>query len=165
MDELNDQYLSLLEMASSIEDTLMQHLPQVAALAQSDDLRRALHGHLEQTREHQERVRELLARQGRAATMEDAAFEQMMEHAGQMMEKAPEGPARDALIIAAARRAEHNEIAIYTALYDWADKLGDTESHSLIEKILGDELAAEKSLGVLAEGSLLKTGIDAKAAQ
>lgn len=165
MDELKEQYLSLLEMASSIEDTIAQHLPQVASMAHSDELRRALQGHLEQTEEHQERVREILARHGRVADMEDEAFEEMMEHAGQMMEHAPEGPVRDAVIIAAARRVEHNEMAIYTALYDWADKLGDIDSRSLIEKTLGDEVAAEKSLGALAEGGILKTGIDAKAAQ
>lgn len=59
-------------------------------------------------------------------------------------------PACDAAIIAACQKVEHYEIASYGCLQEWAGVLGHMEASIMLEGILEEEKAANKSLSALA---------------
>ena len=57
----------------------------------------------------------------------------------------------DALIIAAAQRAEHYEMAVYGTVAAWADQLGQPEIAELLRETLEEEKHADALLTQLAE--------------
>jgi ferritin-like metal-binding protein YciE len=59
-------------------------------------------------------------------------------------------PTINAAIIFAAQKAEHYEIASYGTLREWAQILGNERAVDLIEEILDEEKAADKTLTDLA---------------
>jgi ferritin-like metal-binding protein YciE len=116
------------------------------------ELRNALVDHLEKTRKHAERL--------------EAVFEQMGEWArgkkskGMILqgngsleitaEKTDNG-ARDAALIAAARRVEHYEIAGYGCVLTYATILGDAHAAGLLAQSLEEEKESGKALQGIAE--------------
>jgi ferritin-like metal-binding protein YciE len=59
--------------------------------------------------------------------------------------------ARDALLIAAAQRVEHYEIAGYGSVKTFAKILGEDEAAELLEETLGEEVETDEKLTKAAE--------------
>jgi ferritin-like metal-binding protein YciE len=55
-------------------------------------------------------------------------------------------PAINAALISAAQKVEHYEMASYGCLHEWAGLLGNKVAAGLLEKILGEEKAANEKL-------------------
>src|SRR5581483_6436484 len=68
-----------------------------------------------------------------------------------MMADAEDDDTRDALMIAAAQKIEHYEIAAYGTLRVWANLLGYDEAASLFEETLEEEKETDQRLTNIAE--------------
>lgn len=68
-----------------------------------------------------------------------------------MIAEAEDDATRDALMIAAAQKCEHYEIASYGTIRVWANLLGKTELAALFEDTLEEEKEADQKLTQIAE--------------
>jgi len=153
VDELRDLY--------DAEHQLMKALPTLADRANSDDLRTAIETHLEETQNHVARLEEAFKLVGEPPKARHCAgiagiIEEGAEALGQEVEEA----VLDAVIIAAAQRAEHYEIAAYGTIVAWAEELELRDLAHLLRLNLNEEKAADNILTSLAERGINSSAID-----
>jgi ferritin-like metal-binding protein YciE len=157
LEELRDIY--------SAEQQLTKALPKMARAANSDDLRSGFEHHLEQTKQHVERLEQVFQELGEKPTGKKCKGMQGLIQEGDEMIKEDEleEEARDAGLISAAQRVEHYEIAAYGSVRTYANLLGDQNAVSLLEKTLQEEKETDQKLTELAEGiNLDAAGKDGK---
>src|SRR5262245_41438580 len=108
MKTLNDLLVHELKDLLSAEKQLTKALPKMAKAATSEDLKRALEEHLEETKGHVERLEQIFG-QLEAANRgtKCKAMEGLIEEGKSILEEDMEDEVRDAAIIAAAQRVEH----------------------------------------------------------
>jgi ferritin-like metal-binding protein YciE len=144
IDELRDLY--------DAENRLVKALPKMAEAAESEDLRAGFEEHLEQTKGHVERLKQIfVALDEKPSGKKCAAMEGLVEEGEEMMEEDFEGGVKDAALISAAQRVEHYEIAAYGCVKTWAGLLGENEAQSLLEQTLNEEKATNEKLTELSE--------------
>lgn len=152
IESLHDALVDELRDLLSAEKQLVRAIPKLAKNAESAALQEALTAHLEETQQQAERLKqclETLDANVRAKTCE--AMKGLVEEGSELAaEKAP-GPINDALIIAAARKVEHYEIASYETVIAWARELGASDVAELLEATLSEEEAADAKLTKLSE--------------
>jgi Domain of unknown function (DUF892) len=68
-----------------------------------------------------------------------------------MIAECEEDDTRDAVMIAAAQKVEHYEIASYGTIRTWANMLGKQEVAAILEETLEEEKAADQKLTSIAE--------------
>jgi len=143
-EELKDVY--------DAEKQLTKTLPKMAKKASSEELRQAIEEHQQQTEEHVERLErgfdelDLPARAKRCKGIRG-----IIEEGDEMVGEAESEQTRDALIIAAAQKVEHYEIATYGTLRTWASILGHDNVASILEETLNEEKETDQRLTELAE--------------
>lgn len=161
---LNDVFVEQIEDLYSAETQLVEALPKVAAAADDTRLRRALEHHLEQTRTHVQRLGDIFSEAGISTSSETCKGMAGLLAEGEEIVKTPgAGPAKDAAIIAAAQRVEHYEIAAYGTARTLADELGYDDAKSMLSKTLDEEAAADALLTEIANGGLIRSGLNAEA--
>jgi len=144
VDELKDLY--------DAETRLVKALPKVAKAASSDKLRTAVEEHLEQTRGHVDRLKEIFANLGEKATGKKCVgMMGILKEGEEIMDEDFEAEVMDAALISAAQRVEHYEIAAYGCVRTWADLLGEREASALLDKTLEEEKETDEKLTQLAE--------------
>jgi ferritin-like metal-binding protein YciE len=144
VDELRDLY--------DAENRLVKALPKLAKEAESDGLRSGIENHLEQTKGHVERLRQIFEAMGeKASGKKCAAMVGLLEEGDEMMEEDFEPGVKDAALISAAQRVEHYEIAAYGCVKTWAGLLGETEAQNLLEQTLQEEKETDGKLTELSE--------------
>src|SRR5437879_10518891 len=125
VDELKDLY--------DAENRLVKALPKVAKNANSDKLRAAVEEHLEQTRGHVDRLKEIFDTLGEKPTGKKCAgMMGILKEGEEMMDEDFEGEVMDAALISAAQRVEHYEIAAYGTIRTWADLLGENAARTVL---------------------------------
>jgi ferritin-like metal-binding protein YciE len=77
-----------------------------------------------------------------------------------MMADAEDDATRDALMIAAAQKVEHYEIASYGTVRTWAQLLGKSEVASLLEESLEEEKETDEKLTTIAEAYVNQQAAD-----
>jgi len=151
VEELNDLL--------SAEHQLIEALPEMQKKASRRELKAAFKSHLAETRGHAKRIEQalkLLAEQPSEKTCD--AMKGLLEEGEELMEGS-EGALRDAMMITAAQKVEHYEIATYGTIRTYAEILGERAVARLMAQTLKEEKAADKKLTVIAVG-----GINAQAA-
>jgi ferritin-like metal-binding protein YciE len=144
VDELKDLY--------DAENRLVKALPKVAKAATSEKLRSAVEEHLEQTKGHVDRLKEIFDNMREKATGKKCAgMIGILKEGEEIMEEDYEGETMDAALISAAQRVEHYEIAAYGCVRTWADLLGESEASALLDKTLEEEKETDEKLTQLAE--------------
>jgi ferritin-like metal-binding protein YciE len=144
VDELKDLY--------DAENRLVKALPKMAKAATSEELRSGFEEHLEQTRGHVDRLKEIFDSLGEKPTGKKCAgMMGIIKEGDELIGEDFADGAMDAALISAAQRVEHYEIAAYGCVRSWADLLGDTEASALLEKTLEEEKETDKKLTELAE--------------
>lgn len=144
VDELKDLY--------DAESRLVKALPKVAKAATSQKLRSAVEEHLEQTKGHVDRLKEIFDNLGeKASGKKCAGMMGILKEGEELMDEDFEGEVMDAALISAAQRVEHYEIAAYGCVKTWAELLGENEASSLLEKTLEEEKETDEKLTQLAE--------------
>src|SRR4051812_19876151 len=112
----------------SLEWQLFDNLKMLAGTAQNPELKQALETHLEETRVHLQRLETIGTRLGIPVIgvpnlpIRALAVELLEDWGG-----AEPGPMTDSMIIEAAQKGEHLEIAWYGLLRSWCQQLGDQE--------------------------------------
>jgi ferritin-like metal-binding protein YciE len=157
IDELRDLY--------DAENRLLRALPEMAKNAESDELRAGFEEHLEQTKGHVDRLRQILESLGeKQAGKKCAAMVGLIQEGEELMDEDFEGSVKDAALISAAQRVEHYEIAAYGYVKTWAGLLGETEAQSLLEQTLNEEKATDEKLTKLSEEIKLEATSDVASA-
>ncbi len=144
-DELKDIY--------DAEKQLTKALPKLAKKATSEELKEAFEEHLRQTEEHIERLEQAFEHLGVPAKRKKCkGMQNLIAEGEDMIGDADEDAVRDAVMIAAAQKVEHYEIASYGTIRTWATMLGQDEVASLLEQTLEEEKETDLKLTELAEG-------------
>ena len=149
---LMELYVDELKDLFDAENRLVKVLPKVAKAATSDKLRTAVEEHLEQTRGHVDRLKEIFDNLGEKATGKKCAgMTGILKEGEEIMDEDFEAEVMDAALISAAQRVEHYEIAAYGCVRTWADLLGESEASALLDKTLEEEKETDEKLTQLAE--------------
>lgn len=158
---LHDVFREQIADLYSAEQQLIQALPRVEAAAQSDDLKRALRSHLEETKGHATRLEQIFIEMGGDVPREHCkGMEGLLEEGDEIAAASGDPAARDAALIAAAHRVEHYEIAGYGTARALADHLGKATARDLLDQTLDEESAADSKLTKIATGGLLREGVN-----
>jgi len=147
VDELNDLL--------NAEQQLIEALPQMEQKASTRQLKAAFRSHLAQTRGHERRVSQALEQLGEDANGKTCeAMEGLLAEGEELMGSADGGALLDAMLITAAQKVEHYEIATYGTVRTYAQLLGERGVARLLDQTLREEKAADKKLTSIAEGSV-----------
>ena len=139
IDELKDLY--------NAENQLVKALPKMAKKASTRQLVDAFTDHLEQTKNHVNRLDTIGKTLGVKLTGKKcAAMEGLIEEGKDILEEEGKNAVIDAALIGAAQRVEHYEIAAYGTVRSMAEVLGQDKIAKLLQETLNEEGAADKLL-------------------
>jgi ferritin-like metal-binding protein YciE len=152
---LRDHLVEELNDLLNAEQQLIEALPQMAERASSRELRAAFKGHLAETKQHEKRVSQALKQLGEEASGKTCeAMEGLLEEGEELMSSGEPGALQDAMLITAAQKVEHYEIATYGTVRTYASVIGERGIAKLLQQTLKEEKAADKKLTGIAEGSV-----------
>ena len=159
IDELEDIYDSELR--------IVDILPKLIDLASSPDLKKALSEHFKETQDQVDRVERIFAMLDLPATKNECeAMKGLLKEAEELISSRTKSSLMDVVIISAAQKVEHYEIATYGTLRSFAKQLElDSDIIDLIQNTLDEESAADKKLTKIAEGTFFSIGINKVAAE
>jgi ferritin-like metal-binding protein YciE len=150
--ELKELYIDELRDLYDAENRLVKALPKLAKAASSDKLREGFESHLEQTRGHVDRLKEIFDALGEKPTGKTCAgMTGLIKEGDEMMGEDFSEEVMDAALISAAQRVEHYEIAAYGCVSAWAQLLGESEANALLEQTLEEEKGTDQKLTELSE--------------
>ena len=153
LESLNDLFVEQLRDLYDAENQLIKALPKMVEGARSDELRQGFEEHLEQTKEHAQRIETIFEQLGQKAKAKKCkGMEGLIKEGSEALEEDMSEDVKDAAIIAAAQRVEHYEIAAYGTVRTFANLLGETEAATLLEQTLEEEKETDEKLTQLAEG-------------
>ena len=134
------------------EKQLTKALPKLAKKASSPDLKAGFEAHLRQTEEQIDRLEQVFEYLEMPAKGKKCkGMKNLIAEGEEMMSEAEDDATRDALMIAAAQKVEHYEIAAYGTVRTWAQLLGKSEVASLLEESLEEEKETDEKLTTIAE--------------
>jgi ferritin-like metal-binding protein YciE len=164
VNSLHDVYVHQLKDIYSAEKQIVEALPKMAKAASSADLRNAFQQHLQQSQTHLERVRQILDEldENPGSTKCDG-MEGLIMEGEEAAKTRGQAAAKDAMLISAAQRVEHYEIAAYGSVRTYADMLGYPNAAEMLQRTLDEEGETDKKLTRLAEGGILSEGINQEA--
>jgi len=147
IEELND----LLDA----EQQLVEALPIMADRASRRELKAAFRSHLAQTRAHGKRIGQALKLLGETADRATCdAMKGLLDEGQELISSGTPGALLDAMLITAAQKVEHYEIATYGTVRTYARVIGETAVARLLDQTLKEEKAADKKLTSIAEGKV-----------
>ena len=154
MKTLKDLFLDELADMYDAEHQIVKALPKLAKAATCPDLREAILSHLKETEGHVKKLEQVFQsfnEKAKGKTCE--ATEGLLEEGDEIAAEFKGSPAINAALISAAQKVEHYEMASYGCLHEWAGLLGNKEAAGLLQQILDEEKAANRSLTKLARAS------------
>jgi ferritin-like metal-binding protein YciE len=152
LDSLADAFYDELRDVLSAEKQLTKAIPKMAKNASSPELKKALETHLKETEQQVERVEQAFEETGKAARAKTCeAMKGLIEEGEELIKEEAEAAVKDAMLIAAAQKVEHYEIATYGTLCTWAEALGYTKALQLLQQNIDEEEAADKKLSQIAK--------------
>lgn len=152
LSNLSDLLVLELQDLYSAENQLVKALPKMAKAATNDELQSGFNEHLEQTKQHVERlerVMEILGASPKGKTCK--AMQGLIAEGEEILEEDAEPAVRDAALIAAAQKVEHYEIAGYGSARTYAELLAQDEVAELLQETLEEEGETDKRLSEIAE--------------
>jgi ferritin-like metal-binding protein YciE len=152
MDSLEDLLQDELKDIYDAEKQLTKALPKLAKKAANADLKKAFEGHLRETEGHVQRLEQIFRQMGMPVRGKKCeGMQHLIAEGNDMISECEEDDTRDAVMIAAAQKVEHYEIASYGTIRTWANLLGRGQVASILEDILEEEKAADVKLTGIAE--------------
>jgi uncharacterized protein (TIGR02284 family) len=152
---LRNLFVKELKIIYWAEKALTKAIPKMIKNVTSEVLSDTLAQHLEITKGQVTRLEEvfsLISEKPVAEKCESMAG--LIMEAEEIMKETEKGEVRDAGIILAAQKVEHNEIAAYGTLYKFAKSLEQHEAAVLLEDTLKEEKDADIKLSEIAESSI-----------
>lgn len=155
MKNLKDLFEHQLKDLYSAESQLIDALPKLAKNADDSKLKQAFEKHLEETKEHKKRLKEICDSLGIKPTGETCkAMEGLVKEAESFLKEDTEKDVKDAGLIAEAQRVEHYEISGYGTAARYAKELGHNDIASKLKKTLDEEYKTDDLLTEMAEARL-----------
>jgi ferritin-like metal-binding protein YciE len=149
---LRDVFVEQLKDLYNAEQQLVKALPKMAKAATSPDLAQGFEEHLEQTKGHVNRLEEIFKKLEEKPTGKKCkAMQGLIKEGAETIEEDASDAAKDAMLIAAAQRVEHYEIAGYGSVKTYADLLGESEAAELLGETLQEEKDTDEKLTEAAE--------------
>jgi len=153
LNTLQDIYIDELRDIYNAEMQITKAMPRMIKAVTNEELKAALQNHLEETETQIERMEQVFELAGQKVRGKKcAAMEGIIEEGKEILSEDIDDNALDAMIIAAAQKVEHYEIASYGTVRTWANQLGFTDQAELLEQTLEEEKAANDMLTQIAEG-------------
>src|SRR6516165_11582351 len=133
LNSLQDLYVHELKDLYSAEKQLIRAIPKMEKAAKNKELANGFQEHLEQTKEHAQRLERVLSSLGQTTRGPKCKGTAgiVADGAGMIKEEGDED-IKDAGLIAAAQRVEHYEMAGYGTARTYAELLGDNEGVKLL---------------------------------
>jgi len=155
LDSLEELFKDELKDIFDAEKQLTKALPKLAKKATSTELQTAFEDHLQETEMHVERLEQVFDQLGMAPRARASkAMRNLIAEGSDMIAEAEDDATRDALMIAAAQKVEHYEIAAYGTLRTWANVLGRRDAAGLLDETLDEEKETDQRLTQIAESSI-----------
>lgn len=152
LNSLRDLLIDELQDLHDAENRLIKALPKMAKAASHEELKDGFQEHLEQTRGHVDRLErcfKLLGEKARSKTCH--AMKGLVEEGSEAIKEDAPDAIRDAMLIGAAQRIEHYEMAGYGTARAFAETLGETKVANLLQETLDEEGDTNKKLTSIAE--------------
>jgi ferritin-like metal-binding protein YciE len=152
---LDDLFYDTLKDIYYAERQILKALPKMARAAQDPKLKAAFEKHKEETQGQIERLQdvfEMLGKKAQGKTCE--AIQGILAEGEEIIDDFKGSPALDAGLISSAQAVEHYEIARYSTLKAWAEKLGHTDAVKLLDATLQEESKTDEALSTLASTSI-----------
>ena len=147
IENFEEFYILQLQRLLDAEQQLSQALPNMAAAAQSEDLRDAFQFHHGQTRAQAKRLEKILAGMGEDGKSEDCEVTQaLIDETDDLIAAIEDSPLRDIALIGAGNKIEHFEMAAYGIVRSLAQKLGHVSAVELLERSLAEEVSESEKL-------------------
>jgi ferritin-like metal-binding protein YciE len=155
LDTLKDLYIHELKDLFSAEQQLVKALPKMAKAASNKSLATGFQEHLEQTKEHAQRLQQILSsHKSTTRGRKCKGMEGIVAEGAEMIEEEADVEVKDAGLIAAAQRVEHYEMAGYGTARTYAELLGDQEGAKLLQTTLEEERQTDQKLSKLATSAI-----------
>lgn len=155
LESLQDALLHELKDIYSAEKQLTKALPKMARAASNPDLAAGFEKHLEETEEHVNRLEGIFKELEASSRGEKCkGMEGLIEEGSKLLEEEGKPAVLDALLVSAAQRVEHYEIAAYGTAIAFAEQLGLKNVSKTLKQTLAEEEATDKKLSELAESSI-----------
>jgi len=147
-DQLKDIYWA--------EKALVKTLPKMQDAATSDDLKNAFATHLDQTKQHVQRLEKVFDLFGvKPEAVKCLAMDGIVNEGEEIISKTDKNTAqRDVGLIFAGQKAEHYEIATYGGLVTLAKTLGLNNAADMLYQTLQEEEQTDKKLTKIAESGV-----------
>ncbi len=152
LNNLSDLLVLELQDLYSAENQLVKALPKMAKAADNEELQSGFTEHLEQTKQHVERLEramEILGASPKGKTCK--AMQGLIAEGEEILEEDAVPTVRDAALIAAAQKVEHYEIAGYGSARTYAELLSQDEVAEILQETLDEEGETDKRLSEIAE--------------
>jgi ferritin-like metal-binding protein YciE len=161
MDSLQDLLHDELKDIYDAEKQLTKALPKLAKKASNEDLKEAFEGHLRETQGHVERLEQIFKQMGMPVRGKKCeGMQHLIAEGNEMISECEDNDTRDAVMIAAAQKVEHYEIASYGTIRTWANLLGKGDVAAILEDILEEEKAADVKLTSIAESFVNEAAVN-----
>ena len=165
INSLREAFTEGLKDMYSAETQLVKALPEVEAKVSSPSLKKAIRGHLTETKGHVERLQEIAKTMNVKITgVTCEAMKGILTEGKEVLGTKSENEAViDAMIIGSAQRVEHYEIAGYGTLIAMAEQLGESEVASILSETLEEEKEADSKLSEISVDEVLVAASDGEA--
>lgn len=158
---LQDLYVEQLKDLYSAETQLVEALPKMEQAATDPQLKEGFLMHLEQTRQHVNRLESVFADLGEEPGGHTCkAMKGLIAEGAEMIDQDAAPAVKDAGLIACAQRVEHYEIAGYGTVARYAEVLGKRQHLETLRTTETEEKKTDSQLTELA-GSINQTAMRA----
>jgi len=163
---LNEVLVEQLKDLYSAESQLVKALPLMEKKASNEKLKSALQSHLKETQNQLRRLDEISALMNEKLTGTTCkAMKGLIEEGKEALEAESANPALiDSLLVAAARRVEHYEMAAYCTARKMAVELGEDGVADFLGETFEEEKNCDKALSAMLESTILPEASLAKGA-
>jgi ferritin-like metal-binding protein YciE len=151
LQDLQALYLRQLSLLLFTKEMIQIKTQMLIDSATDVELHQSLRDHLTETDAQAERLRNILTRAtGKTETLKGKVIYALFDEAEELIEDAAHEGVRDAIVISAAQRIEHYEIAVYGELRQFAHILGMDEDARLLDQTIQEERRADHQLTTIA---------------
>ena len=151
MEQLQEMLVEELRDIYDAEKQLVKALPKLTKALTNAELKEAFTQHLEVTRNQVARCEQLFELMGeRAKSKPCRAMKGLVEEAQEHVQEHERGEMLDQMLIGAAQKVEHYEIAAYGTARAIAKSIGNREAANLLQETLREEEGQDKSLTQIA---------------
>jgi ferritin-like metal-binding protein YciE len=151
MEQLQELLVDGLRDIYDAEKQLVRALPKLAKASSNDELKQAFNQHLEVTKNQVARVEQVFEALGEKAKSKPCkAMKGLVEEAQEHLQEHEKGELLDQVLIGAAQKVEHYEIAAYGTARAIAKSMGARDAMGLLQETLKEEEQTDKLLTTIA---------------